>query len=257
MKKTFKTNQFEFTYIESNVEKMVLFESHCHSHFEMISVLEGDVNVMLKGVNYRLKENQIIIIPPLIYHTIASNKKGNYKRLTSLFDIDAIPLEIKEKFTEKVSQFNVFSSQNIDNLKMICNANSSVFAPLSHSIMIQAFYDAILSEQIETYRETDEFLKQIINYIDYNLCKNITLDDLANYTSRSKSSVCHLFEEKMNISPKQYIIQKKLALANKLISDGTPPSVASIKVGYDNYSTFWRIYRKHFSSAPSKTKKKI
>ena len=203
-----------------------------------------------------LKENQIIIIPPLIYHTIASNKKGNYKRLTSLFDIDAIPLEIKEKFTEKVSQFNVFSSQNIDNLKMICNANSSVFAPLSHSIMIQAFYDAILSEQIETYRETDEFLKQIINYIDYNLCKNITLDDLANYTSRSKSSVCHLFEEKMNISPKQYIIQKKLALANKLISDGTPPSVASIKVGYDNYSTFWRIYRKHFSSAPSKTKKK-
>ena len=59
MKKTFKTNQFEFTYIESNVEKMVLFESHCHSHFEMISVLEGDVNVMLKGVNYRLKENQL------------------------------------------------------------------------------------------------------------------------------------------------------------------------------------------------------
>ncbi|MBR2432538.1 MAG: helix-turn-helix domain-containing protein, partial [Clostridia bacterium] len=72
----------------------------------------------------------------------------------------------------------------------------------------------------------------------------ILLDDIAKYTSRSKSSFCHLFESKMNISPKQYILQKKLALASKLIDEGVPHTVAAMQVGYENYSNFYRLYRK-------------
>ena len=70
------------------------------------------------------------------------------------------------------------------------------------------------------------------------------LDDLAAYTSRSKSSFCHLFEARMNITPKQYILQKKLALASKLIDEGVPRTAAAMRVGYDNYSNFYRLYHK-------------
>ena len=60
----------------------------------------------------------------------------------------------------------------------------------------------------------------------------------------------HLFEERMKISPKQYILQKKLALANKLIEDGVPPTLAAVRIGYDNYSNFYRMYRKRYGNCP-------
>ena len=117
--------------------------------------------------------------------------------------------------------------------------------------MTQIFYHIIRAEQADKRGDTDEFLQKIILYIDRHLGEKILLDDLAAYTARSKSSVCHLFEEKMGISPRQYILQKRLALANKLIRDGTPPTLAAIQVGYENYSAFYRVYRKHFQTNPS------
>ena len=43
-----------------------------------------------------------------------------------------------------------------------------------------------------------------------------------------------------------HILQKKLALASKLIDEGVPRTVAAMQVGYENYSNFYRLYRKNF-----------
>ena len=114
--------------------------------------------------------------------------------------------------------------------------------------MVEIFYDALHSSSASAEIESDDFLRKALRYIDENLHKKILLDDLAKHTSRSKSSFCHLFEEKMKISPKQYILQKKLALASKLMDEGVPRTVAAMQVGYENYSNFYRIYLKHFGS---------
>ena len=38
----------------------------------------------------------------------------------------------------------------------------------------------------------------------------------------------------MKVSPKQYILEKKLALAEKYIAEGVPATIAAASVGYDN-----------------------
>ena len=118
--------------------------------------------------------------------------------------------------------------------------------------MVQNFYEYIEARQKSTETEADAFLQRSIAYIEGHLSEKILLDDLAKLTSRSKSSFCHLFEEKMKISPKQYILQKKLALANKLIRDGVPATVAAMRVGYENYSNFYRVYKRQFQKSPSR-----
>lgn len=110
--------------------------------------------------------------------------------------------------------------------------------------MIGIFYDALQSPEMPVKVETDEFLQKALCYIDAHLHEKILLDDLALATARSKSSFCHLFEQKMKIAPKQYILQKKLAVASKLIDEGMPHTVAAMQVGYENYSNFYRIYHK-------------
>lgn len=247
-----KTNHFEFEYIESEIDHPILWESHCHAQYEMIAVADGDITVMLEGQKYRLRKNQIIIIPPLFYHSVTANEEGSYRRITALFGPDAIPNILQDEFT-KQGRNAAIDTSHIEKIKEICkNDDSEFYAPLLQSLMIEIFYDALQIPQAPAKIETDEFLRKAFGYIDQHLHEKILLDDLAKYTSRSKSSFCHLFEAKMNVSPKQYILQKKLALASKLIGEGTLPTVAAVQVGYENYSNFYRIYMKHFGTSPTK-----
>lgn len=250
-----KTNDFEFEYIESKIDHPILWERHCHAQYEMIAVADGDITVMLEGQKYRLQKNQIIIIPPLFYHSVTANGEGIYRRITALFGIDAIPGVLQEEFTNQGRNTSIDASR-IERIKEICQKeNSTFYAPLLQSLMIEIFYDALQIPQAPTKMETDAFLQKAFEYIDLHLHEKILLDDLARYTSRSKSSFCHLFESKMNISPKQYILQKKLALARKLIDEGVPRTAAAMQVGYDNYSNFYHLYKKRFEESPT-TKKK-
>lgn len=254
MKESLKLHHFSVEYIESNIDQPILWESHCHAQYEMIAVADGDITVMLEEQKYRLQKNHVIIIPPLFYHSVTANEKGSYRRITALFGPDAIPGVLQHEFRNQGRNAAVDASR-IEKIKEICQHDDPEFyAPLLQSLMTEIFYDTLRMPQALTKIETDEFLQKTFEYIDQHLHEKILLDDLAQYTSRSKSSFCHLFEAKMNISPKQYILQKKLAVASKLINEGVPHTVAAIQVGYENYSNFYRIYTKHFGASPTKHK---
>ena len=246
------TERFKIRYVESKIDTPVLWESHCHAQFEMIGVTEGDVSIMIEGKQYRLTENQATVIPPLCYHTITANKRGSYRRVTVLFDPSAVPAPLQDYFAES-TDIAVFYPTHLANLRSICRRpDAGFYHPFAESLMVQSFYEYIEARQKSTETETDAFLQRSIAYIESHLSEKILLDDLAKFTSRSKSSFCHLFEEKMKISPKQYILQKKLALANRLIRDGVPATVAAMRVGYENYSNFYRVYKRQFQKSPSR-----
>lgn len=240
-----KTNKLDVIYVESKIEQPILWESHCHTQFEMIAVLEGDVNIMLEGKTYRLKENEMIVIPPLFYHSVTANEKGNYFRITALFELDLIPKIIQNEFI-KQGKTSTISPLQIQKIIKICKSERKLFyAPLLQSLLVELFYDTLNSTTLSTENKVDDFLLKALQYIDNHLHEKISLDDLAKVTIRSKSSFCHLFEEKMNVTPKQYILKKKLAIASKLIKEGTPKTLAASQVGYDNYSNFYRLYLKY------------
>ena len=59
----------------------------------------------------------------------------------------------------------------------------------------------------------------------------------------------------MGIPPKQYVLQKKMALANKLIREGISPTDAASELGYENYSSFYRMYVKQYGVMPKNTRR--
>lgn len=241
----FEDKVYQLAYAESEVRQPVLWESHCHAQFEMILVGEGDITVTVEGKRYRLKKNQGVVIPPLLYHTVTANETGSYRRVTTLFGMDGIPEVLRPKFVQRGECPAIRFSYQPDRLKELCQKEDQGFyAPLVQSMMVQLFYDILQETQSTIYVETDEFVQKAIQYIDKHLHEKIRIDDLARHTARSASSFCWLFKKKMNVTPKQYILQKKLALARKLIDEGVPHTVAAMQVGYENYSSFYRLYSK-------------
>ena len=257
VKAELNTDKFFLQYKEEQIENTLLWENHCHAEFELIAVLEGGISVTLEGRNYRLSRGEAIAIPPLCYHAIKANKTGAYKRLTVLFDTASLPDVLSPRFSNKSVLVSNLSSYITGDLQKICldDENKSFYAPLAESFMTEILYTLAGATESRQSNDRDELLGKIISYVDENLCQPILLDDIATHTSRSKSSVCHLFEEKMKISPKQYILQKKLAYATQLINSGTPPTVAAIRIGYDNYSNFYKVYKKHYGVSPTSRSK--
>lgn len=247
MGKHLHNNRFDFEYLESYIDNTILWERHCHALYELITIVEGEIIIAVEGRLYHLRRDQTIIIPPLCYHTVETARECLYRRVTVMFDRTAIPEALHDYFPGTHTEVSVFHCQPLRELKDICLAEDPAFyEPLAESLMIRALYDSIRGDRIPVNDTVDRYLEGLISYIDEHLCEKILLSDLAACIPQSKSSVCHIFQKKMNISPKQYILQKKLALADKLIRDGMAITAAARRVGYENYSNFYRMYRKHF-----------
>lgn len=256
MKLFFNSTNFSLTYSQSHVDSQILWENHCHTLYEMIAVLKGNVNITLEGRTYRLKENTMIIIPPLCYHMVSANKTGDYQRITAFFSKTAIPSVLQEDFTRRDVSPVICSIPWSNEIRGIFKSNSSpYYEPLVNSMMTQLFYQRIEApDATDIDAEADQYILQIISYINDHLLDQFVLDDLAKHTAHSKSYVCHLFEEKMGIPPKQYVLQKRMAYAEMQIRDGHPATAVASELGYKSYASFYRMYQKHCGVNPLKSK---
>lgn len=259
MKRILQTPQFHFTYSEDTVspaDSHILWEEHCHARYEMIAVLQGDVTVMHEGRRYRLTDGQVMIVPPLGYHSVTANRKGVYKRFTVFFDLPSVPAVLRDTFARRAAAPACFPLPQGHELNAVGQSEAlSFYEPLLESLMIRVFYHLPEAPAAHGEGEADgEFLLRITAYIDGHLGEPIRLDDLARHTARSASFVSHLFEEKMGIPPGQYILRKRMAYAQKLIGEGHSATEVAARLGYKSYTAFYRTYRKHYGITPQKSK---
>ena len=240
---------FTIHYSKNEIANEVLWENHCHAHYEMIAVITGSVLISYEGLEVALSAGDAIVLPPLCYHTVTANKKCTYRRLAATFDKSAVPTVLQSFFEGKHPYVFRTEKGQTERIRTLCHTdNAAFYAPLLQSLMIEVLYTCATNTRHDTAGITDAPLQAALLYIDEHLCERLTLDEIALHTATSKSFLCHRFREKMKISPKQYILQKRMALAVKLLSEGVPPTQVALCVGYENYSNFYRLYQKYLQN---------
>ncbi len=240
-------------YKEDFTVKKTLWDSHCHTNFEIICILEGDITVTVEGRKFHLSNNQIIILPPMCFHTISSNSCMRYRRITGLFEKTEIPEEIYGRLFCDLQENPVITHADIPNIlnQLWYSIDKSYCEPLQKSLLVQIFYIALQKVNPVCAKEPSGQILAILEYIDANICKPITLEDISKNTYISQSTISHKFIREMKTTVKQYILQKKMAYADDLIQSGENPTEVSLRIGYGNYSNFYRIYKKFYGKSPS------
>ena len=244
------TGLYDFSYSRSEASEQVLLESHCHIRFEIIAVISGDIDIMIEGQTYRCQSGEMALIPPLTYHSVSISEKSEYRRVTALFDGANLPRLIAERLALKIKASPIYSHQSlsrlIDDLYMaVCREDSAAYSPLADAIATQMVYFCADNDaQVRGDVQGEGALERAIRYIDRHITEKLSLEDIAGAVFISRSSLCHIFSERMRVSPKQYVIQKKMAYATMLIENGSSLTAAARAVGYENYSNFYRMYRK-------------
>ncbi len=98
---------------------------------------------------------------------------------------------------------------------------------------------------------------ELQRYIQQNLDKKLTRDELSEYVHLNESYLSRLFHKETGISLSDYIMQERMKRARELISETNEPiyGIAN-QLCYDNFSYFSRIFKKIYKITPQEYRKK-
>lgn len=109
----------------------------------------------------------------------------------------------------------------------------------------------------EIFREGGESFERVIQFIEENLKKSITLEQLSEIARMSQRSLYNLFEKHTNTTPKNYIRRRKLEIIHAYLSDpgNNVRSITEVALDYGflHLGRFADNYRDAFGELPSVT----
>lgn len=255
-----KTKNVLFDYSEKTIAETKGFPQHSHAVCELIFIKKGKVTYTVRGIEYRLKKNDLIITRPSEIHGIIAEKETVYERYDILFNEKTMPFDIFKKIPAKTDIINVEHNHIIMNLfeKMDYYKNclkgsqlNLILTNLCQELLINIVMETSSKNKQPDYTVSNEIVSNAMAYIDEHLLDITGVEDIASALFVTKSHLHHLFIEHLMISPKKYIMSKKMVLAQREILSGKNPTKIYEKYGFNDYSAFYRAYKNHFKVPPS------
>lgn len=97
-----------------------------------------------------------------------------------------------------------------------------------------------------------EIIKEVLDFVEENIFKNINLNEIIDKTYMSKSSFYVIFKEIFDFTIKDYIRKRRLSLsANELIYKRLSVLDLAIKYGYNSSEAYSRAFKKMFGKTPT------
>ena len=95
-------------------------------------------------------------------------------------------------------------------------------------------------------------LQPVLDYIDRNFTKDLTLSELSDLIDLSPQYLCRLFKDCLNLRPFEYLARKRIQQAKiYLLEDRMNINEISSKVGYNDCSYFCAVFKKHEMLSPA------
>ncbi|MGL4335954.1 MAG: AraC family transcriptional regulator [Turicibacter sp.] len=110
----------------------------------------------------------------------------------------------------------------------------------------------------EKYKATEIYLEKSIQFIHNNYTNSIKINDIATYIGVNRSYLTHIFKQKLNMSPQEFLLSYRMDTACHLLTY-TNLSIGDISrsVGYLDPLAFSKIFRKIIGMSPKKYRESI
>ncbi|MBC8079158.1 MAG: helix-turn-helix transcriptional regulator [Gorillibacterium sp.] len=240
------------------------FSSHKHDDLcEIIYISKGEGLFIIGNNTYKAIHGDILIYNQGVIHEEQSNPNNPLKTyfcgIGSLYIQDMFEGCLVPDNLEPVIHAGSYSFQIENYLSTIFEEMKSQV--LGYELVCQ---NALISLIISVIRilnsqyiakpsiDSDSLGYKIKEFIDKNYTRNIPLNEIANQLYLSPHYLSHIFKEEIGNSPINYLIQRRIGEAQKLLlnTDLTVQEISQ-EVGYENANYFSMIFKKVTGKSPS------
>lgn len=245
---------------------------HWHTALEIIMPVRNEYTVIIDKIPHTFSEGDIWITPPGALHELMAPPEG--ERLILLFDYSLL-CNIKGMDTllhplhpyaliakSEYPELNAELRKYLDEISREYDLRKPFTEASIYSLMIQFFitlgranFNADMKFPGITNTKQHEYVEKfmmVCNYITDHCTENLDTDSLADLAGFSKFHFARLFRQFTGISCYQYLIQKRIAYADKLLLDSALSITdVAMRSGFNSLSTFNRVFKQTKGCTPS------
>ena len=259
----YSTGGFSYSYTFDKQPPTMLDIRHCHDKYELLYVVDGVGRFVVEGTSFEVKPGTLLLIKPFEYHSLELEENSQYERYVVHFSSEHLMSDAHELFATILDGVEgsgkLYSamelSKNIlpiferfETAESLPDNEKTIYVKtLLSELMV--FLSISGGEKIEI--SEGELGARVIRYLNENIAREMPLEKLARRFFVSKYYLCRAFKKHNGISVHGYINHKRVMYAKQLIEQGETASSAAYKVGFGDYSAFYRAYVKIIGKAPT------
>lgn len=241
---------------------------HSHHRYEIVEVFDGEANFTVNGRTFHGTPGDVVLIRRNDFHTITPYGDRYWRRV---IEFEPSFLRTAPAVTDRLMQlfdqspdFNSFAPceavQNsliaglFDAIENAITRNESNVetSMIVYLTCLLVELGRVLHAHSDNLPTANPIVESTINYIDEHIGERIMLRDIQNALGFSGFHLSHTFPKFMGITISEYIIEKKMLYAEKLIEHGKTPTEAAAAVCY-NYSNFYTNYKRILHKTPKES----
>ena len=238
--------------------------------------VKGSGSIVIDRTRYEMSGGELFIMKPTeffrhkiddncfcerivltIYPQIFKNFPSNYSAVLSPFlkrkngEKNCIPCHIVNEYHLDKLFLELFehSKENSETESILAFSKVLEILVETNKIITQV----LTADEGNIIRNSN--VDDILKYLNSNYTKDISITDVANQFNLDRSYISRLFKAQTGMSMWDYVIMRRIYLFNYLIEDSNSLEETAYRVGFKNYSNFYRLYKKHMLMSPIEFKK--
>jgi AraC-like DNA-binding protein len=264
---------FRYSHVKDDKPNPKDYKPHYENGYEIYMFVSGAGSFTIEGGKYELEPYSLLMLNSNELHVVNITDQLPYERIILTFNDALLPpfmlngidffRTIKYRklgHDNQIKASTVASSGLLDlfnRLRLLIVQPSAESEFVAKCVIVQILWIINQIAEIENPRPdrtANDKIGDVLEFINSNLDQELDLDSLTQRFFINKYHLCRIFKGVTGYSINQYIIYKRIRLADELMLHGHTPTQACYMSGFNSYSNFFRSYRKLTGRTPKGAK---